>query len=506
MMYTFMIADDEKAIRESIPKVIDFEKYGFSLCATARDGEEALCKAKELQPDLVLLDIRMPGLDGIGFLEAARGCDLQHTNIVILSVYSDFTYAKKALQFGAKGYFTKPLDEDEFTDFLKELREELDKKNHIDRKDRIHMASYKLKQMYQEGNGEREGYKDFKLMHVAVLRHPPFEDVCGRIEKSLEELLKDEVELFLCKGGVYSFLCSRKALELQGIMNELLLSHVMNRLQNQGMECAILIDDNVFDRTGNTFRTDFDTHLYTMLTDLFWEKKKSLVLYSKITRQEETDCWSHLKDDVMHLREAIEQENECEALQILDTIFEKAGAKHMEYTSMVDLYYRIFYILKEFIISREDMINPLGAERWQDKPFFMTCTEMRNKCREYIVCVLHCRNEMKRKQKLGVGEKAMEYIRHNYTRQLMLKDVADALHVNPAYLGRCIQKETGLSFNSMLARFRIEKAKELLRDTDLRVYEIAEAVGYLESKHFVAKFTAVEGMAPLSYKKQFQKV
>ena len=99
MMYTFMIADDEKAIRESIPKVIDFEKYGFSLCATARDGEEALCKAKELQPDLVLLDIRMPGLDGIGFLEAARGCDLQHTNIVILSGYSDFTYAKKALQF-----------------------------------------------------------------------------------------------------------------------------------------------------------------------------------------------------------------------------------------------------------------------------------------------------------------------------------------------------------------------------------------------------------------------
>lgn len=505
-MYTFIIADDEKAIRESIPKVIDFEKYGFSLCGTARDGEEALRKSQLLHPDLVLLDIRMPGLDGIGYLEQLRKYGLQDIKVAILSGYSDFDYAKKALQYGARGYFTKPLDEDEFTEFLIEIKDELDRKNDTDKREWMHTKAYQLKRMYLDGNGEREGYREFKMLHLVALHHTSSEKVCSRMEECLREVLGEEVELLLSKGGVYSFLCTKLSIEIQDRINETVLSHVRNRLMMQGIECAILVDDRLFEQIENTFRTDFDSHLYSMLTDIYWETGNCIIVNSRDVNSYKADYFQDMKSAILELKEAFGREDESEAFHLLDEIFDIAREKKIEYTAMVDIYYRIFYILKEYITDEKEGNNSLKAAKWQDSTCFITNRVMKAKCKEDIICLLRYRSETRKKQNQGVGEKAMEYIRQNYMKQIMLRDVADALYVNPAYLGRCIHKETGLSFNNVLAKLRIEKAKELLKNTDMMVYEIAEAVGYAESKHFVAKFTAMEGTAPLTYKKQLMKV
>ena len=130
-MLKVLIADDEKSIRNGLKKIIDWNKCGYEICGEASDGNQALEKILELKPDLVLLDIKMPGKTGVEVLkeiaELKKSPDCSYrknTNFLILSGFSDFEFAKEAMNYGAKGYFVKPVDEEQLEEKVKTLEEE----------------------------------------------------------------------------------------------------------------------------------------------------------------------------------------------------------------------------------------------------------------------------------------------------------------------------------------------------------------------------------------------
>ena len=111
-MYKSFIADDEAIIREGLRCLLDWETLGFTIAGEAANGDAALQFLLSETPDLVLLDIRMPGMSGLDVVRIARehGYD---GKVVILSGYSDFNYARTAIRYGVLSYLTKPIDEDE---------------------------------------------------------------------------------------------------------------------------------------------------------------------------------------------------------------------------------------------------------------------------------------------------------------------------------------------------------------------------------------------------------
>ncbi|WP_127534230.1 response regulator [Paenibacillus kobensis] len=123
-MYKVMIVDDEPAIREGMTTLIEWETYGFTVCGTAANGREALAKAEELLPDLMLVDIRMPGMSGLELIERIREKNDQ-CHFLILSGYSDFEYARRAIGFRVDGYMLKPVNEDELCENLERIQESL---------------------------------------------------------------------------------------------------------------------------------------------------------------------------------------------------------------------------------------------------------------------------------------------------------------------------------------------------------------------------------------------
>lgn len=123
-MINVLIADDEKTVREGLRYIIDWSSLGFTICDEASSGDEALDMINRYRPGLVLLDIKMPGMSGIDLIEQARNSGFSGY-FVIISGYSDFSYAQKAIQYGASCYLTKPVDEDELTKAVMSVKEKI---------------------------------------------------------------------------------------------------------------------------------------------------------------------------------------------------------------------------------------------------------------------------------------------------------------------------------------------------------------------------------------------
>lgn len=125
-MYRVLIADDESIIREGIKCLFDWESLGYTIAGEAANGETAYQQILALQPDIVLLDIRMPGMSGLDVIREARAQGFTG-KVIILSGYSDFKYAQEAIRYGVQYYLTKPIDEDELEEILRSIKENLDK-------------------------------------------------------------------------------------------------------------------------------------------------------------------------------------------------------------------------------------------------------------------------------------------------------------------------------------------------------------------------------------------
>ena len=117
-MYTMLVADDEGWIRERIISSIDWAKIGVTVAGEAADGEEALSLCREIRPDIVLTDIRMPGINGLEFLKSLNEEGLS-VKLIIISGYSDFDYAQKAIKLGVADYILKPVENAELVSVVK---------------------------------------------------------------------------------------------------------------------------------------------------------------------------------------------------------------------------------------------------------------------------------------------------------------------------------------------------------------------------------------------------
>ncbi len=119
-MLRVFLAEDEYVIREGIKKNIDWSAHQCEFCGEAGDGETALEKVRELKPDLIISDIRMPFMDGLTFCAKAKE-EFPEVQIILLTGYEEFEYARKAIRIGVARYLTKPISRDELSEVLDEI-------------------------------------------------------------------------------------------------------------------------------------------------------------------------------------------------------------------------------------------------------------------------------------------------------------------------------------------------------------------------------------------------
>lgn len=159
-MYRVLLIDDERLVLASLRRRIDWEACGFSVCGEAFNGKDGLSKIEELHPDLVFTDIRMPGISGLDLIGQAQK-EFPSVRFVVISGYSEFEYAKRAIEYGVLGFCVKPFDEEEIHGLLRHIREQFDA-----RRSRAERGSFSGSASFRPGDKPQK--VDWELLDLGI--------------------------------------------------------------------------------------------------------------------------------------------------------------------------------------------------------------------------------------------------------------------------------------------------------------------------------------------------
>lgn len=520
-MYTVIIVEDELYVRKGLINMIDWDRIGFQVIDEADNGEDALEMIRAKRPDLVITDIRMPVLDGIQLIQAAAR-ENQETEYIIISGHNDFSYAQQALRYGVMDYVLKPVDEEELIQVLVTISEKLSRKKQIKNQSNALLGERLVERLIRGEVTDQEletcnlpwsGAKSFTYIFVewnnliipwSIDSFPPKDILAAGIRENIKQIcyLSSEPLMFLHRSAFGLIIPDVYLTSTHQDMN-FFLSTLLKRINKQfSLEFRIYAGQRVHSllHIKNSYSSAKEAMQY-----------KFLLHGNKVIRYEDiegTELYYDSLEDVifLNLMEAIEENNQENIRSALDRMFEdfqkKCFAPEAIKSAIVQLVQRILRIVRSMEGDERD-IDSLGVVMsWHDQN--ITLDTLRKIVEKFtlesaeVIGLLHQAGK-------GNVHRIKRYIDQNYNRNINLKGIANHFYMNSAYLGQLFKKTFDVYFNEYVMQLRINAAKELLRQTDMRNYEIAEKVGFNNVDYFVSQFEKHEQMTPKEYRNRLNK-
>lgn len=503
-MYQLMIIDDEPVVRAGIKQLIPWENYNFELCAEGVDGKDGLRKVLDYSPDLVLVDVKMPGMSGIELIREAKKEGFEG-KFIILTGYSDFDFAKSAISLGVRAYLLKPIDEDELLNNVQEVLDELDAKKNLD--DYYTLSELKARQevlyrLLMHSADKDTLRKEIKLYGMdfnyhsfctAILstKSTYLENDSNKVKEREELIYKDLVHVdkitvddklvLICKGRSY-----------QEILTTLVKNNErVKRYYREGF--FIAIGHNV------AYWEDlsFSYECAKLLTEYEFLYKDSEAVSIEILNQIGINAVGNFTDRLCSLIEIGDVDAIHQIMKELKHCYKNELMKESEVKILVihnmvllhSVLERRYESKKENFPDFEKFID--GIKRVECLEGLMEMVD--DYCVKATLCIGASTTDV-------VVKRMISYIEKNYDQDLKLEGIAKIFNYNSAYLGKVFKKEMGESFNNVLDSIRIENAKRLLIESDLKVYQVSKQVGYSNIDYFYSKFKKNVGISPKEYK------
>ena len=513
-MYSILVADDEAIIREGIKVLFDYEALGFSICAEASDGDQTLEKIQTLQPDVVLMDIRMPGMTGLEVIKKARENGYQG-KVIIISSYSDFKYAQEAIRQGVQYYITKPIDEDELENILHEFKETFDRENlarnaseHYRKKARatilrdlllgdaeISEASAAelriLSDVYQVAIYEKynSAVTDEPVEFSSLLR------INNQDKKAFDHLVLHNMDVLLLKGEV----SIRKFQEL------------LDRFDSETSPQPRALLDSFFVSYGHPVHSLSEVHssyveaLRSKNRRFFCDQEQHTLGYDALPTSENTapllskELLDEYSKKLLNYVQTFNRNMMAQTLKELQNqLYNSSDSIDAIKLFITDLHLQIkeqmnrlypgntipFYTNAQLIRAIDDACFLYEIIRFLAQRFEVIMSAIGTSSRDSVL------------------DDILHYIDHNYAENITLENIAPLFGYNHSYLGKIFTKKMGQSFNSYVDHIRIERAKEYLLQDDAKVYTIAERVGYKNVDYFHIKFKKYVGQSPAEFRKK----
>lgn len=525
-MFKVLIVDDEPLVIEGLKTMVDWEKHGFSICGEASNGEDALEMIKQMNPHLVITDICMPVIDGLTLIKEASKIRNIRARFVILSGYNDFEYAKTAMQYDVNHYILKPIDDEEIETLLerlnKEIQDGLKSQESVDQavdfitENVIHRILHgeKRESLFQKAGfllGIKEEmeiryiFAEIDQFHVWMndLEEEEIREKKQQIQRWMQEKLqmhmKQEALLYIYEDHIdgYGILVWDQAYERMDWARVFagLREYVFQRC---GAGISIFISNSMEGIRALP-------GLYEQTTELrnyrFFNRIKHVFLYDEV--KEDSVQYKFYEENLEDILQAVQQDNKLDIEKSIDAVFHKFYS-YKAAPNMIETY--ITNLKAEMIRIVSELNGPVEEfAKWVvDYKIDIHRTNFTD-LKEIVVrlCAYAARYilNLQKKDSANLIEEIEKYIAANYAEALKLQNLADKFYINPVYLGQLFKKKTRMYFNEYLHRVRIEEAKKLLQRTDMKVSDIASAVGYKDTEYFTNKFKSITNTIPSTFKK-----
>lgn len=517
-MYKVLIVDDEPKVRGGLTKLIPTLDADWVVIGQAKNGVEALEMVRKEMPDLVITDIRMPKMNGLDLLNILREYPVQ---VVILSGYGYFEYAKTAIRFGAFDYLLKPLKPDEVRDLLLRLKKEISRQNVQPSPIASDFHYSKLWKDWLLGVEDSADYTD-RLLGQLPHGCTRFRIIAVEIDDFDEQVTEDkwgdrQLVVFAVRNIVYEILNGQHNKSCRFLFTN--TSHIyflfMNQPSSNDMYESMIYEVRRWVRISISVGISDEIGEFTQLPTAFYHAKEALLnkwIYgsgkvhdygSLFTDVKQQPGYPNESDAAMVL--ALREGETDKAKEQLRRFVGEVLQKNVDYSifhgyclQFMSSLVRYIYEQKITALVFQDSLRPY---EWYNLNF---SADEFIRFMDELISVAVSSAEWKKQQKHNrTLETAVGYIHQHYMKDITLGDVAGQAGMNSSYFSSFFKQELGMSFIEYLTQFRMDKAKHLMMDPDLKLYNISQMVGYQDVKYFSRLFKKTEGVTPGDYRQFF---
>lgn len=530
-MINVMIVDDEYLVRERIKKCIPWGELGYRIVGEASNGEDALSLIKELLPQIAIVDINMPFLDGLDFSRIVRE-RYPGTKVIILTGYSSFDYAKSAIQAGVANYLLKPINKDELVDTLNKLKIEIERDTQARIQfDKLRMDSKKsdiiLKERYistlLEGNiaassGEDSGEINMYCpalkeadSFVAVVDIDRIDQICSNEnDKQLWRFavlnIFDEIISEYCSyvisydsGGKVVMIIAPDSKEQYEAYFRRLFEKAKKAIKDHLHFTVTVGVGNMYFGIGEISLSYREA--VTALKNRVILGGNNIIKYSRLEKKlNVTKDLATVRQDMLINMRLGNTSSVKEKLHM--TIFNIYENKHTIES--------LTLLLSELLVTATSFANDNGIDitdfigKNLNAEAIITekedISEIEKWAEELFVRLVERVNGSRQTNTARVVDKAKSYIDSNFSKEnLDLEGIASNIFINVCYLSNIFKKETGKTVIEYLRECRMEKAKKLMDEGVKNLYNIAERVGYSDPHYFSKCFKKYFGISPSKY-------
>ncbi|MGO4495522.1 response regulator [Paenibacillus sp. 2RAB27] len=498
------IAEDQPNFRKGLRRLVGKRSTEWVVMGEAANGRDALFMMEKCVPDLLLTDIRMPHIDGLRLAEEIKSRGWL-TKIVIVTGFKDFSYAQSAVKFGVMDFITKPCVE---TDILSIL-------------DRIYVQLIEESQSQLLVEGWKRQHED-SVLRSAIMGMP-----CNGEE--VEALLK-QCELHFLRIPTYfppeKHYTDRDVPLLQFAFANIAGEHLNKRFPDgfrlfplNASEWALLVDRSTTrpDTTPSWLQILTDSiHQYLRLPlecsgqGLCASTEELHQGYRRYCRGGEREHGS-ANESLLNQTALYEKEKEIvtwlmsEDNNRLSRELQEQAVRisHLPpQNAKIEALLLVAAILRLVQVQFPEWQMALRPIEWDSIYKCATPENIAAWLQGYIQEFLQSHNNWLASKNDNPVKQAIRFIEESYMGVCGLAEVAAHVHLNPSYFSNLFKKETGEGVTGYIQNLRVQKAKLLLKSTDMKIFEISEATGFNDSNYFTHLFNRIAGVSPKEYRKQ----